>query len=330
MARKTAISLKDVAELSGVSTATVSHVINGTRNVSGETRERVNAAMASLGYQRNYLARAMRRQRSNAIGCIIPDISNFFFGEIVEGAESVLKEKGYSIFLSNTGGSIRQEEEQIQTFASWMVDGIILASSDPDLDTRSVPSCPVVCVDREPANNCLDYVGVNGREVTCRAIQEMAERGYQKIGYITGSYELSTTQERLKGYHEALRSRGIPFRSEYVKIGNSKMSGGQNLMRELVETTDVQAVFVANNLMTIGALQTLKEMEIPIPERIALFGFDDSYWTNALDPPLSTIRQPGKEIGCEAARLLLERMEGGEFAPRRIILDAKICMRRSI
>lgn len=306
------VSIKKVANKSGVSTATVSHVINGTRFVKEETKQRVIQAMDELDYVPNHSARSLRSRKTTTIGLIIPDISNYFFTSVVKGIETVLQKNGYHLIVSNSNEDINTEIEQLKLFNSQMVQGVIIASSATDysqLEPYIKKKIPIVFIDREPNGNPHDFVSVDNKEGANNAVKYLQKIGHKRIGIITGIAALSSSQERLEGYKEAMLEKGLSLNDNLIKSGNSKFNSGFNLARELYEE-DVTALFIANNLMTIGAVTFFKEQEINIPEEIALIGFDDYEWAIITDPPLSTIKQPSNEIGKKAAEILLRKING--------------------
>ena len=291
MIKNLTASIKDVAVKSGVSVATVSHVINNTRFVSEETRTKILAAMEELKYVPNSMARSLRTNKTNTVALLIPDISNFFFTEVAEAIEGVLSEKGYSLFLCNTGESISIEKKQIMLMSSQLVSGIIIAPTSREFDYRSMFTdikYPIVFIDRKTYKLQADVVMVDGKTATYNAVSSLIKKGHKRIGYIAGRDGLSTTDERLSGYLEAIEQNGIPLDESLIKRGDSKHESGYQLTEELIKT-DATAIFVSNNLMAVGAMKCLSNNNISIPKRMAIIGFDDYNWATITNPPLSTI-----------------------------------------
>ncbi len=319
-------SIKDVAIRSGVSAATVSHVINETRYVSEETKDRVYAAMRELKYVPNSVARSLRTNKARTVALLIPDISNFFFTEVAEAVEDVLRQNGYNLLLCNTSEDLSLEKKQITLMNAQLVSGMILAPTSHEFDYRDMfadPEYPLVMIDRRTDRLIADTVLVDGKIATCEAVSCLIGKGHRRIGYIAGRGGLSTTNERLEGYLETLRLGGIEPDERLIMQGDSKCESGYRLTSRLIEETDATAIFVSNNLMAVGAMQCLADRGISIPSRIAIIGFDDYNWATITNPPLSAIKQPSSKLGSLAAELVLQRIgaPAGEYREHRLFAD---------
>jgi LacI family transcriptional regulator len=327
-------SMKDVAERAKVSTATVSHVINRTRYVSDETRGRVLQAMRELNYYPNLAARSLRSQKSNTIGLIVPDVANHFFMTLIKGVEDVLRANRYNLLVSNSDDDVNVEKEQLRILKAQLADGLIMATTGHDHSFlgAALESWPTVFVDREPNGYRKgDRVLVDNIGGTREAMRVLFERGHRQIGIVLGLVDLSSTKERLAGYKQALADAGVGFDPTLVRWGDSRPGSGYELTRELVETTEMTALFMGNNAMAIGAMQFLRDRGIRVPEELAVICFDDSDWFTITDPPLSVVSQPSHEMGKQAAELLLKRINGkGEARPQCYRLPTKIILRESV
>lgn len=326
------MKLKDIAERAGVSTATVSHVINGTRFVSDETKKKVMDVINEVGYRTNYAARSLRSKKSKTIGLIVPDISNSFFASIIEYIAKFLKEKGYYLFLANSDEDVAFEKEQILIMSNRIVDGLIIAPASKDhsyINQMMGADYPIVFIDRLPVGCHRDYVLADNTKSSFDAISAFIEKGHKRIGIINGLEELSTTLERLQGYKNALAKYHIPIDPKLVKFGDSKFDGGYNLTRELIRNKSITALYVGNNLMTIGAVNCLIDNNIKIPDDISVIGFDDYAWANITSPALTVIRQPIFDISKKAVDLILKRIDerGTDFQTYRF--PAEIIYRNS-
>jgi len=327
------VNMKDVAKKAGVSTATVSHVINKTRFVGAGTKKKVLEVMKELNYYPNFAARSLRIRKSNTIGLLVPDISNFFFTSIAKGVENTLKRHGYHLILSNSNENLENEIEQIKIYNTKLVDGLIMAPVSGDhafLNELFRGHYPVVFIDRKPEGFQGDSILINNINGAYDAISVLIEKGHAKIGIITGLPGLTTTKERLIGYEKALINYGLKINKNFIKVGNSRFESGYKLTKELLEHTDITALFVTNNLMTIGAIKYLKEKQVAIPGDIAIIGFDDYKWSSIIEPPLSVVRQPDYDIGEKASTLLIKRIkkeEIGEYKEYR--LPTKLIIRDS-
>jgi LacI family transcriptional regulator len=330
--------IKQVAERAGVSIATVSHVINNTRYVTDGTKNKVHRAMEELDYQPNSVARSLRNQKTKTIGLIVPilpsDTSNFFFMTVAQGIQKTLKQYGYQVLMTNNSTEeLEEEKEQIRLFSSKLIDGLIIASIADEVgylkDTvRS--NYPVVFIDRKPIGYHGDFVLADGFGGTLEAVQTLLERGHKRIGFITGGLGISTSNERLNGYKQALADYGIAFDPSLVKVADSNYESGYESARELLGENDIDALFVANNVLTMGAVGYLQESRISIPEKLAVIGFDDYDWTKITTPPLTVIRQPSFEIGEKAAEVMIKRIESPDQADfREYRLPTTLVMRGS-
>ncbi|QSS98789.1 LacI family DNA-binding transcriptional regulator [Pontibacillus sp. ALD_SL1] len=331
----TRVSIKDVAVSAGVSTATVSHVINETRYVAEETKQKVHEAMRTLRYSPNSIARSLRSHQSNVIGLVIPvkknDTSNFFFMSIAHGIESTLKKHGYQLILSNSNEELENEKNQIDMLNSQIVDGVILAPTvlDHNYLENEAYDFPIVFVDRKPEGYEGDCVLVDNFNGTYEAIKLLIDKGHDKIGYLSGPLGISTSEERYQGYKQALEDHGIEYKDDFVRFGEANYENGQLYTEELVDQESVSAIFIANNVMTIGAMITLQEKDIDIPNKLAVIGFDDYEWTKITKPPLTVIKQPAFELGEKAAEVLLEKIKKSTTPSSEYRLPTELVIRGS-
>jgi len=305
-------SIKDVANKAGVSTATVSRVINNTSFVSSKVKKRVLKAMDELDYQPNLAAKSLRSKKSNIIGLLMPDIANPFYMNVIKGIEKVMRENSYNILVSNSDDDIEIEKQQLKIFNSQLVDGLIMRATHDDHSflNKYFDNCPIVFVDCKPINFTKgDMVLANNIEGSFRAINMLLKNGHKKIGYIGGIPTLTTTEERKIGYKKALLHAGLNPQDSLIKLGNSRIDSGYKFAAELVKKEKVTAIFSGNNLITLGVMKFLKEQNIIIPDEVSVVGFDDIEWASFTDPKITTIKQPSKKIGIKAAKLLLQRIQ---------------------
>lgn len=324
--------IKEVALRAGVSTATVSHVINHTRYVSDETTMKVEKVMKELSYSPNYLAKMLKEKKSNVVGMVVPDVSNFFFTEIAEAVEKKLKSEGYTMILCNTDENLEAEKEQITQLQSYMVSGIIIAPTTMDYNYRRLVSSydyPMVFIDRRLNTPQGDSVLVDGVNVTESAIDYLIGKGHTRIGFIGGHSGISTTNDRYTGYLNALKKHGIAINPAYSVFGDAQMASAYALCEKLMNLNEVTAMLVSSSLMSIGAMQYLVKNKYDIPGEIAIIGYDDYNWTSITSPPLTTIKQPTARMGELAAELLLKRINNKERAFEDIVLDAQLIIRQS-
>jgi LacI family transcriptional regulator len=325
-------TIRDVAEKAGVSVATVSHVINGTRKVAPETEARVRRAMEELGYQPNAIAQSLRKRTTYAIGILVSDITNPFFATIVRGAEDAALEAGYSVIVCNSDEDPQKEDMYIRALWRRRIDGMLIAptrdGTSPAIQELVQRKLPFVFVDRKAKGIEADAVLSDNIGGAYLATKHLIERGHKRIGIVLGIPGATTTEERLLGYRQALEEAGIPFSEDLVVWGGYRMEGGRKACAKLLSLSDPPtAIFSTNNLMTVGVLQELSHRGIKIPEEVAVVGFDDLEWAEIVYPPLTTVAQRPYEIGRTAFNLLLERLQSKEkhgYKEVRIAVELKV------
>lgn len=327
------ISIKDVAKHANVSTATVSHVINGTRFVSEDTKRKVHQAMNDLNFRINSVARSLRSRKSHVIAFLAPilasETSNYFFMSVAAGIQSVLKQNNYHLVLSDSHEEENFETEEIRMISSQMIDGLIMAPSSRELDYEPLfGDYPVVYLDRVPDNSDRDSVVVDNKTVSKEAVQMLIDKGHKRIAYLSGPYTLTTTEERHLGYIEALSEAGIPVEQALIQMGEVSLSSGYKLADSLLKQ-DPTAIFVSDNVMAMGVMAYLQEKKISIPEQIAVVAYDEFQWTQITSPPLTVIEQPAFELGVKAAEVMLERIEHATAPKQEHRLTAKLIVRQS-
>ena len=328
-------SLQEVAARAQVSIATVSRVLNKSDKVVPETRAAVEAALRDLGYRPSRVARRLRMNTGHAhlVGLIIPDIQNPFYAEIARGVEDTAYAHHYAVMLCNSDEDPAKERFYLDVMQAESVDGLVLPpfSEDDAAVAAAVKSgVPVVCVDRSLAHVTTDLVEVDNYAGARAAMAHIFERGHERIGLIEGRSQVSTNRERRRGYVEALEAQGIAVRKELMRAGDFRQESGRVIAQELMGLKrPPTALFVGNNLMAVGALAGLRQAGKRVPEEVAVVGFDDLPWAEALDPPLTVVRQPAHEVGRQAMELLLKRIEEPERAPVTVRLRPELVVRRS-
>ena len=324
--------IEQVARLARVSIASVSRVLSGHPHVSAELKARVEAAVKRLDYAPNRAASALRARSSRVVGVVIPDVNNPFFTAVLGGIESVLQQARYSLLLTNSGEDPKRERDNVKVLQAEGVAGIAFTPSGADTSAyRKAAGSGVVLVAiaRVPAFP-VDSVTVNGLEGTCQAVSHLIGLGHRRIALINGPEWSSSVQERQAGYERAFESSGIPAPSELIVHSDLRQKGGHDAMAELLtRRPPPTAVFVANNLMTLGALTAIHERSLRIPGDIAMIGFDDLPWATALEPPLTAVALPTEALGVTAAQLLLERIGDPSRPVRRVTLATQLILRES-
>jgi LacI family transcriptional regulator len=325
-------TIHHVAERAGVSTATVSHVLNNTRHVSAETRERVLQVVHELHYYPSAVARGLVTQETKTIGVVVSDIANPFFTALFKAIEYKLVPLGYNLILENTGEQPEAQEHSLQVLLTKQVDGIILAPAghlSPMLRLLNQNGTPVVLVDRPLPGLELPLVETNNHQAAIEATRHLIGDGHRRIGVILG---LDTTPNRLAGYIQAMQQHSLPVDESLLYRGSSSLENGlEGTKALLAHSSPPTAIFTANNLMTLGALHALRQLGLRCPEDVALIGFDDTDWASIFTPPLTVVQQPTREIGRAAAEQLHNLMSGREATnqPARLTFPAQLIVRGS-
>lgn len=325
--------MRDVAEHAGVSVSTVSHVINETRHVSTETRQRVLGAMDALNYQPNRLARSLRVKKTQTIGMIVPDSSNPFFSEIARHIEDYCFEKGYSVILCNSDGDLDKELFYANVLVEKQVDGILFVAvglSEDNILKLHGQKIPIMLVDRHIPNLALDNVLVDNRRGGWLATKHLIECGHQRIGCITGFTELTPSAERVMGYQQALEEHKLSIDETLIVQGDFHIESGYQRTQELLDMKQPPtALFCCNDLMAIGAMRAAVERGLRIPMDMAVVGFDNIPIAQFTNPPLTSIKQPLDKLGRLSSQLLIERIQENDLQVSQHMLGVDLIKRES-
>jgi DNA-binding LacI/PurR family transcriptional regulator len=328
----TAPTLKDVADHAQVSRATVSRVLNNNPRVAEDLRARVLESIRLLGYQPNRAARRLRASSSDVLGLIISDIENPFFISVVRGVEDAAYASQMSVVLCNTDEDPVKQQMYLRVMQAERVAGLIISptSADEDFAELRQLGIPIILLDRRTDKFETDAVTIDNIGGAYLAVKHLIDLGYQRIGMIGGSPHLTTGRERYEGYRKALHAAGMKVDEKLIKVGNFKTDTGYALAKEFISSPQPpRAIFVANNLMTLGTLRALREHGIRIPQEIALVGFDDMPWSSELCPPLTAVSQPTYELGQETVQLLLRRLADSDAPIRTVTLQPRLVIRES-
>ena len=331
-----AVTLEQVADRARVSRATVSRVVNGDRRVAESARTAVEAAVRELGYVPNRAARSLVTRRSDSVAVVIPEPTAHVFGDpffprILRGISDALAEESMQLVLLMP--QARPDEERVERYlAAGHGDGVLLISlhgADPLPEALRRNRVPVVVGGRPPGAG-IPYVDVDNRAGASIAVQHLVERGRKRVATIAGPQDMAPGADRLAGYHERLASAGHAAVAELVEIADFTLEGGRAAMeRLLARAPALDAVFVASDLMAVGALGALRTAGRDVPDDVAVIGFDDSPLASTTQPALSSIRQPIEEMGREMTRLLMQEIRTPGGPPRRVILDTELVVRES-
>jgi LacI family transcriptional regulator len=317
-------NIQDVAKLAGVSISTVSRVLNGTARVNAAVAARVRAAIEELHYQPNHAARTLQTNRSRIIGLLITDIQNPFFTTLIRGVEDVAQRNGYSVILCNSDEDPVKERQYIEVLCAERVAGAIVVSTHErqrDLKLFREHNIPIVAVDRRITNLDTDAVLVDNRRGAREAVAHLLANGYRRIGVISGPLTTTTGRERLEGYRQALQEAGLEPDAQLERYGTFKEESGRQLAHELLDLEPaLDALFVGNNLMTLGTLEALHMRNLRVPDDIAVVGFDEMPWAALSAISLTTVTQPVYEIGSTAALRLFQRLQNPDALTRQEIV----------
>ncbi|HEY6447862.1 MAG TPA: LacI family DNA-binding transcriptional regulator [Acidobacteriaceae bacterium] len=329
-------NMKQIAELAGVSLGTVSHVLNGTAGVREPLRQRVLDAVRVTGYQPSQLARGLRRDKTNILAMIIPDILNPFFPGVVRGAEDVAFAKGYRLVLCNTDNDHGKEVMHLNALRTYLPSGLIVIPSDfSDLTAQTESyrqaGSAVVCIDRLPRNWDGDSVTINNVDGAFNATSYLIGLGHRDLAAITGPLHLTNAQDRVRGFKRALRRAGLEISPNYIQETTFDRAGGyaktKILLKMLPRPT---AIFACNDLIALGALLAIREEKLRCPEDISLIGFDGLDLTETTTPQLSSVYQSPYQLGAEAAQLALDRVAQKNSPVKHIVLRTELRIRESV
>lgn len=326
-------TIYDVARLASVSPATVSRVLNDRVDVNPELAERVRQSVEMLGYRRNSVARSLRRQSADVWGLIISDIQNPHFTALVRGVEDVARATNHSVVLCNSDEALEQERRYVDVALAERMAGVLISPAS-DRDSAIAPllerGVPVVTIDRRLRNSPVTSVVVANRQGALEATSHLIHGGYRRVACVTGPLQTTTAAQRLSGYRKAVSDAGMTASRDLVRIADYKERGGYEATKSLLEQQKPpDALFIANSLMTMGALRCLQDLGVAIPGEVGIVGFDEQAWAPLVQPALTTVAQPTYQLGQTAAELLLEHAESPRASVRTITLATTLNVRGS-
>jgi len=330
---KQPVTIYDIARESGVSYSTVSRVLNGFEFVKDATREKVLQAADRLGYVANLQARSLAGGKSNIISLLVPKIDNSYVTEIVAGIDDELVNNDLNLMIYTTRRQFGKEQDYVNNIARGMSDGLLLLvplATDAYVGILRERNFPYVLIDQHDSSGESCEVLTTNHDGAYEATQYLIEIGHRRIAFITGLRELYSTRERLAGYKSALQDHGIAFNPEYVVEGDFwKKEAYQAATRLLALENRPTAIFAANDLSAMGAMNALRDHNLSIPKDMSVIGFDDIAQAVLANPRLTTVRQPLEQMGRSAVELLLEQMNQPDCPKRQIILATELIIRDS-
>ncbi|EID4333326.1 TPA: substrate-binding domain-containing protein [Vibrio parahaemolyticus] len=329
-------TMKDIAKLAGVSTSTVSHVINKTRFVSEEISERVNNAAKELNYYApSALARSLKVNRTKTIGMLVTTSTNPFFGEVVKGVERSCYHKGYSLILCNTEGDNERMRQSINTLLQKRVDGLILMCSSLEGERIDVferyPDIPVVVMDWGPMLFTSDKIQDNSLRGGYLAAKYLIDCGHTEIGCITGPLIKHQAQMRYEGYKRAMNEAGLEFNANWIIESDFECEGGYQAFKKMAERgTLPSSIFVSNDMMAMGVINAANELSIKVPDDLSIIGYDDIHIAKFMSPSLTTIHQPKYRLGQAAVETLVRRLDDKSNEAQVVQLEPTLVIRNSV
>lgn len=335
------VTIKDIARELGISPSTVSRALKDHPDISVETKKAVNELAEKLNYQPNIVALSLRQSKTNTIGVIIPEIVHFFFSTVISGIEDIAYSAGYNVILAQSNESQTREISDIKALFNSRVDGMLMSVSRETTNFDHIESIitkgvPIVFFDRVYDTPHASKILVDDFTGAKEATLHLIEQGCKRIAHIEGPPNLDISKQRLEGYKEALQENNIPYNKELVAICPSgTIEEGKTATEKLLSLKNPpDAIFATNDPAALGAMQAIKARGLNMPKDVAIVGFSNWFFSSLMDPPLSSVDQPGFEMGQEAAKLLIRQIEkqdkdDEEIAPETKILKTQLIIRAS-
>lgn len=326
-------TIYDVAKVAGVSTATVSRALNGTGQIAPATQTAIEQAVAELGYRPNAIARSLVTKSTQTIAFMLPDITNPFYASLVSGIQQLALKRGYTMLLCTTEGDPQREEQYLNLLrgsqvAGALVDGLVLP---PEQIARIVEEgFPIVCLDRDINSPLVPLVQVDNRLGAQLATEYLLSLGHRVIAHVAGAPELRISEERATGYTKAIAAAGVDPDEGLIAVGGFTVEGGYEATQALLAARpQVSAIFAANDLSALGAINAIAATGRRVPDDVSVVGFDDLRLSAFMSPPLTTIHQPAHEIASCATQILIDLTHGREVRKLHYLFEPKLVVRAS-
>ena len=335
--KRQSITIKDIAKKLNISPSTVSRALKDHIEISQKTKDVVKRVAKELNYQPNSLALSLRYSKSNTIGVVIPEIIHFFFSTVISGVEDIAQSRGYNIIITQSNESLKREIGNIQTLFNNRVDGVLISISketmnDEHLVALQQKGLPIVFFDRTPETIACSQVTVDDFLGGYQATEHLISQGYEKIAHLAGPAHLKLTEDRLCGYKKALADHEIQFDETLVIDGASSQEVAYDTTSHLLKKKNPDALFATNDIAALGVLKAAKKFGKKIPHDFGVVGFSNWLFSSLTEPSISTIEQPGFEMGQQAAELLIKQLDAEEdqsIEIEQIKLPTKIIVRDS-
>ena len=331
------ISLKEIARLAHVSHPTVSRALKNSPLISQSTGDRIRRIAAEHGYQPNLNARSLVTQRSNFIGCVVTDIADPFIGEVISGVEQVAAQHEYSIILTNSGGDPDRETRAVRSLVERAIDGVLVIAAmaggapSPYFSEREIP---IVLINNHHPGNFVHSINVANFDGAQRITHHLLDLGHRQIGYIGNRFGGQSDQDRYRGYRAALKKARVRYASELVIHAESSLEGGYRGMKQLLDLrTQPTAVVCYDDITALGAYKSIRTAGLQVSRDISVAGFDDLFFSSYLEPSLTTINQPMREMGEQAMKLLLDLVapsrKNKKSTKTQIVIPGQLMVRES-
>jgi DNA-binding LacI/PurR family transcriptional regulator len=327
-----AVSIKDIARLAGVSHSTVSRALNRSPLIPLETAERIQRIAKEQGYTASAVARSLVTRKTQAIGVVVTSIADPFNGEVVEGIEEAANREGYSVVLATSQADPQREMAVVRSFRERRVDGILVASSRLGAQYQQLADemdTPMVLLNNQHPSEMAHSVNIDNMDGGYQATAHLLGLGHKDVAYIGDESGLQSDEERLGGFQMAMKKAGIKVRKDLVVRGNGKQWAARERAAELLSMADrPTAIFCYNDMTALGVLEEVAARDWTVGKEVSVVGFDDLFFTASLQPPLTTFRQPKRELGKRAMQVLLAILRGQE-AERKVVVRGELIIRGS-
>jgi len=330
------VTIDVVAQRAGVSKTTVSRILNGNYNhTTEETKNRILQVIKELDYRPNSLAKGLKSLRTNVIGMVLSNLKNPFWTTVLEGVEDMCRKSGFHLMVCNSGEEPEMEEKYIREFQMRRVDGIVMNPTvrNDELYRKLIgEGYPLIVINRKLSEEGAHHVVMDNVKGASMAVNHLLGCGRKKVAaFVYRTLHVSTWKERIDGYRQAMLENG--FSEQNLRILELDQQAGatyEATIRYLREHPDTDAIFSTNNMMTLEVIQGIKELKLRIPEDIAVVGYDETVWSQHMDPPLTTVMQPGYEMGQIAAKMLIKRINAKRRTkPETVVLEPQLIIRKS-
>jgi LacI family transcriptional regulator len=321
-------TIYDVAKRAGVSTYTVSCVLNKSAYVSPQLTERVLAAVKELDYTPNAVARSLQTRSTKTVAMLIPNVGNPFYANVVRGVEDRLRKDGYSLLIGNTYDEPAEQVRYLNLFKARQADAVLLfivPGGEEDVAKLVAAKRPVVCVGRVPKSFEADSVSANNVHGTQLAVEHLIAKGHRHIAIVTGHTTLSTSTDRIEGWRRTLKKHKLPHGDSLIETADHTEAAGCEATHRLLERDGkITAIFASNFPLMTGVVRALRDRDIEVPKGVEVSSADDSDWLDIFSPPITTVAQPAYVMGERAADLALERIRNADQPFTKVVLEPSL------